>query len=89
MAGRCGAVVAIQIGLLAIAQLIFDEGHGIRAEGLAHQVGDGLANLGTPDLQERAFRTGRTAIAGRGENAQVAHFGGHQLDFQFGDLRAE
>ncbi|MNP67739.1 hypothetical protein D3C76_1636040 [compost metagenome] len=58
-------------------------------QGLAHQVGDGLADLSALDLQERAFRAGHATVTGSGDDAQVAHFDGHQLDLHFCDLRAE
>ncbi|MCY1414794.1 hypothetical protein D9M71_302530 [compost metagenome] len=72
-----------------LRQLVFQERQRMHAQHLALQVADGLADLRTLDLQDRAFRARHPAALHRRQDAQRAHLDGHQLHFHFGDLHPQ
>src|SRR5690606_18127003 len=65
------------------------EGQGIGTKGLAQQMGNGLANLGALNFQDRAFGARNATFGGSGNDTQRTHFSGHQLDLNISDLAAE
>src|SRR5690606_14552822 len=84
-----GIVVDEEFAVVVQLQLFRQEGQGIWPQRLAHQMRDGLADLGALSLEDRAFRTRYTAFGGSGDDAQGTHFSRHQRHFHFSDLRTE
>src|SRR5690554_1299194 len=87
---RRRSVVGYQVLTVEIAfQFFWQEGQGVGAQRLAHQMGDGLTDLGALHLEDGALGARYAAFGGRGNDTQGAHLGRHQGHFHFGDLGTE
>src|SRR5579871_5699779 len=81
-----GCIIRPDIFVGAEAPLV---GQAVIADRLERELGDPLRDLGAPDLEDRAFRTGHLALRLGGERAQFRELESREIDLEFGDFVRE